>query len=718
MKDYRKTKVQLIREVESLRQQIAELKATASESERGRAETVLRRQAKLLHGVNEATHRLLTAPTLPAALTEALAILGEAAEVDRVYVFELHAHPRIGEAVLSQRFEWVREGVPAQLATPVFQNVSLAAPGMRWWYEVLAARRSLSGPRREVLTEGRQFFELPGTLSVLVVPIIVEEQFWGFLGLDDCHAERRWSQTEETLFLTMAANIGAAIQRRRMEEALRQSEERFRVLIENTLDIITVLETDGTIRYQSPWIERVLGYRPGELIGHNVFVYLHPEDVAAVVDLLLHVVHRPERVSSREFRFRHRDGSWHVLEAMGNLLRERSGATKVLINTRDITERKRMEEALRESEERYRNLFENANDAIATLTLDGIVTSVNRGLEVMLGWSREELLGRHYRKFVSPASVALGEERTRRFLAGERLPSIFEGEQVRKDGRVVPVEVRIRAIRDKEGRPIGFQGIYRDVTERKRAEAELLQAKEAAEAANRTKSEFLATMSHELRTPLSVILGYTALLLDGTFDPPTAAQVDPLRRVDTNARELLDLISAILNVSQLEAGRLPVEIKEVRVHNLLHEIKAETSGLQEQSGLAFVWQVDDNLPPLRTDPDKLKIVIKNLIGNAVKFTQQGSITVAAHGDAGGVELRVTDTGVGIPREALALIFEPFRQVEGIQPRRYGGTGLGLHIVKRLLELLGGTVTVESEVGRGSTFRVWAPARQHTENDTG
>lgn len=142
---------------------------------------------------------------------------------------------------------------------------------------------------------------------------------------------------------------------------------------------------------------------------------------------------------------------------------------------------------------------------------------------------------------------------------------------------------------------------------------------------------------------------------------------------------------------------------------LLEQIKAETQGLQEQSGLAFVWQVDDDFPLLQTDPGKLKTVLKNLIGNAVKFTDQGSITVEVHGRIGGVEMRVTDTGRGIPREALTLIFEPFRQLEGVQPRRYGGTGLGLHIVKRLLDLLGGAIEVDSVVGQGSTFGVWMPA---------
>ena len=255
------------------------------------------------------------------------------------------------------------------------------------------------------------------------------------------------------------------------------------------------------------------------------------------------------------------------------------------------------------------------------------------------------------------------------------------------------------------------QGLEREISGREQMEEALREAKEAAEAANRAKSEFLASMSHELRTPLGILLGYIDLLLEKTFGSLREEQVDTLRRIDRSARELFDLITAVLDLSRLEAGRLPVEVREVQVPELLEELKAETQEVRERASLEFVWQVEGELPPLQTDPGKVKVVVKNLIGNAVKFTKAGSITVAAHNHDGGVEISVTDTGVGISQEAIELIFEPFHQVDN--SGQLGGTGLGLHIVKRLLELLGGTVTVESEVGRGSTFRVWVPRVLHT-----
>lgn len=246
--------------------------------------------------------------------------------------------------------------------------------------------------------------------------------------------------------------------------------------------------------------------------------------------------------------------------------------------------------------------------------------------------------------------------------------------------------------------------------ERTQVEAALRQAKEAAENATRAKSEFVATLSHELRTPLTVLIGYADLLLEGEFGGTTATQSEVLERLKNSAHELLDLVSSVLDLSRLEAGRLPVEPTQVRVPDLLRTIEGETQGLRDQSRLAFVWQVDGDLPPLYTDAGKLKVVIKNLIGNAVKFTKEGSITIDTQGSGGGIEIRVTDTGSGIPPEALHTIFEPFRQVERSTTR---GTGLGLHIVKQMLALLGGTITVNSEVGRGSTFCVWMPASEPT-----
>ncbi len=231
--------------------------------------------------------------------------------------------------------------------------------------------------------------------------------------------------------------------------------------------------------------------------------------------------------------------------------------------------------------------------------------------------------------------------------------------------------------------------------------------------ANRLKSEFVATMSHELRSPLNIIIGYHELLLDGGFGALAESQRDPLRRADRSARELLDLISATLDLSRLEAKRIALDLGEVAAAELVDEVGRELTDAPERPNVEVRWHARPDLPSLRTDRVKLKMVLKNLAANALKFTEHGHVALEVGACDGGVEFSVADTGVGIPPEAQEVIFEPFRQV-GVGRGR-GGAGLGLSIVKQLLAVLGGTIAIESEVGRGSTFRVWlplAPAEPH------
>jgi len=226
--------------------------------------------------------------------------------------------------------------------------------------------------------------------------------------------------------------------------------------------------------------------------------------------------------------------------------------------------------------------------------------------------------------------------------------------------------------------------------------------------ANSLKNDFLATMSHELRTPLNIIMGYTDLLIEGDLGPLTEDQRKSLYSVGHSARELLNLITATLDVSRMEAGRMVVEPGAVDVEELIEELQQETEREGRKEGLAFRWRVEPQLPILYTDRVKLKVIIKNLLGNAIKFTPTGTVTLqAAHCDDA-IKISVHDTGVGIAPETMPVIFDMFRQGDSSDTRQYGGVGLGLYIVQRLLDLLHGTVTVQSVVGQGSTFSITIP----------
>jgi signal transduction histidine kinase/ActR/RegA family two-component response regulator len=277
---------------------------------------------------------------------------------------------------------------------------------------------------------------------------------------------------------------------------------------------------------------------------------------------------------------------------------------------------------------------------------------------------------------------------------------------------VIVVEQSISLERDAHGRGVGFLAITRDCTERKRAQEDLAKARDAAEAANRAKSEFLANMSHEIRTPMNGIIGMTALALDGPLTPPQAECLDTIRG---QAESLLTIVNDILDFSKIESRRVELESVPFTLAHALDEVVKPLAMRARQKGITLSSAIGAGVPSrIVGDPVRLKQIVSNIVSNAVKFTEQGSVAleVSADRDAEGrqmLHLVVTDTGIGIPAEKLAAIFEPFRQVDGSMTRRFGGTGLGLAIASTLVELMGGRIQVDSTPGRGTTFHVTMPA---------
>ena len=349
-------------------------------------------------------------------------------------------------------------------------------------------------------------------------------------------------------------------------------------------------------------------------------------------------------------------------------------------------------------------------DSIVLTDLTGKILDVNEATLRMHGTNdKSDLIGKNTVELIAPAE----RQRAVAYFQEVLAQGYIKGREyhvVLKSGATIPVELSAAVLKDADGTPLGLVGITRDITERKRLEEALRQAKEVAEAASRLKSDFLAVMSHELRTPLNVVVGYTDLLLEGDVGPLTDAQAAFLRRVRKAAYEEVELITVLLDVSRLEAGQMPVEITRVNVPELIAGLRQEVESREQHPGPHFEWQVAPGLPLLWTDRLKLKVVLTNLLGNAAKFTGQGSVTVTVSPQKGGVEFGVTDTGVGITPEVQEVMFEMFRQGDTSRARRSDGVGLGLYIVRRLLELLGGTISVESEPRKGSTFRVWIPHR--------
>ncbi len=493
---------------------------------------------------------------------------------------------------------------------------------------------------------------------------------------------------------------------------LRQSEERFKQLSETSQDWIWEVDERACFTYSNCTVEEVLGYKVHEILGKPFLDFLPPEDREKVSRKIEEVLSNRRTIRRVRTPFLHRDGREVILEISG--LPVQDGKGKFLGYRglgRDITQELQILAALRESEETFRTMTETAQDAVITMNDEGLITFWNRAAEQIFGYGRDEALGRNLHDLLAPeryrsshlAALPLFRETG----AGAAVGKTLELFALRRDGNEFPVELSLSAVKVKERWTA--LGILRDVTDRKKAEASLVQAKQEAEAASRAKSDFLAGMSHEIRTPMNAIIGMADLLQDTNLNMDQDKYVSVLK----NAGEhLLELINEILDLSKVEAGRIELQPAVFNLHEFMEKISEEMAVRAFGKGLELTCRVNSDVPAfVEGDPVRLKQILVNLLGNAVKFTDHGSVAVEVRPAApiGGVRetaeilFSVADTGIGIPKDKRELIFENFTQADSSITRKYGGTGLGLAITKRLVELMGGKIGLESEEGKGSRF---------------
>jgi PAS domain S-box-containing protein len=361
----------------------------------------------------------------------------------------------------------------------------------------------------------------------------------------------------------------------------------------------------------------------------------------------------------------------------------------------------RMAQALQKTEASYKGIVEDQVDLICRYRLDGRLTFVNSAYAQSFGRKRAELIGQPFPLFT--AAAAIGDE-----------PYSFEREIDLADGRRRWMMWTQRAIKDDKGETLEYQGVGHDITLRKEAEAALLHAKEAAEAADRAKSEFLAIVSHEIRTPINGVIGFAQILAESPLSPEQREQVAIIK---SSGQALEKLIADILDLSKIEAGKIEIESAPFGLHRSVEETIAFFQPKARAAALALSAQIDPDVPAIvNSDEARLRQILTNLIGNALKFTERGSVTIQVSCMRGEpVSMRdtrralrlffsVADTGIGIPPEKITKLFKPFSQVDTSSERRRSGTGLGLIISKRLCELMGGSISVDSKPGEGTTFR--------------
>ncbi len=510
---------------------------------------------------------------------------------------------------------------------------------------------------------------------------------------------------------------------KRAEASILESERKLADIINFLPDATLVIDREGKVIAWNRAIEEMTGVKAVEILGKGNYEYSLPfygERRPILVDL----VAKPQKELEQNYAQIQRQGS--ILAGETYVPRLRGGARYLLATAsilndsrgnmvgaieiiRDITDRKRAETELRESGEKLRLIFENAFDGISIYEdIPGenrrILLECNERYCQMAGRSKEELLATHDTRDIQlDLGNAVEKFGWEPIAAGRAFSGVFAW--VRPDGKENIIEYNAAPTR--AGERYFTIGIDRDVTERRRAQEELRQAKEMAEAATQAKSAFLANMSHELRTPLNAIIGFTRIVRRKAEGVLADKQTENLDKVLISAEHLLNLINTVLDIAKIEAGRMDVLPANFRIGALI-DLCANTAQPLVKPNVILEKQVDESLNFVYSDQDKIRQIVLNLLSNAAKFTHEGRILLSASRDLENLRISVADTGIGISSEALPRIFKEFQQADTSTTRQYGGTGLGLSISRNLAHLLGGDLTVESELGKGSTFTLTIP----------
>ena len=542
------------------------------------------------------------------------------------------------------------------------------------------------------------------TASLMFVPMYSGETAVGVISAQSytCQA---YVDDDLATFQALADHCSGALERIQTSEALRVRDQRMREMIEASSDMFQNVRPDGSCEYANRAWRETLGYGADELARLNIFDIIHP-DSRAHCQAAFQQILSGQVINQIEAIFVTKDGRSIALEGSINcrFVDGQPVVTQGIFH--NVTER-RQAEIVRAQ---LAMIVNASHDAIFSVAADSRVISWNAGAERICGYRADEIIGRSVLKLVPRELRTERIEFYEHFTRGEQLTVFTEEVWKHKDGRLIDIGITVSPITS-EGRVTGFAGVARDITAQKRAEAALAEARDAALEASRLKSEFLATMSHEIRTPMNGVIGMAELLLDTELDDE---QREFAETINDSGQALLAIINDILDYSKIEADKIRLDASPFSPVDLLGGVGNILGVRARDKRIGLSAEISGDVPPyLLGDAGRLRQVLLNLAGNAVKFTEQGSVRIRAELDctsSDDVSLRFTisDTGIGIPAAAQPKLFQPFSQADGSTTRQYGGTGLGLAISKRLVELMGGAIGCESVEDQGSTF--WFTAR--------
>lgn len=499
-----------------------------------------------------------------------------------------------------------------------------------------------------------------------------------------------------------------------ISKALLQSEEQFRDAFNAAAQGMVICNLDSQFIDVNPALCNIIGYSSDELLQMSIFDIIHPEEADRLKLRLNSVISGRQPFYNAEPRYVHKSGAIKYFSVTVSAVKDSNGVPiQIIGQVIDITESKIARKELIKNEELLRSILESTSDCISIWDKDYNYQYINKAALRNVGTEHENLIGKNikisFEKY--PDLLPIWIERLDTVFSTQKLIQVEDTVPVR--GELKYIESTIFPVQSSQGEAFSVGVVYRDITERKIAEAELKKAKETAENANRSKSLFLANMSHEIRTPMNAIIGFSELLGGLIVDDK---QKNYISAIKTSGKNLLTLINDLLDLSKIEAGKMEILYTSVDPRIILSEIVQIFSIKFQEKGLTYEIEIDDDLPAtLVLDEIRIRQVLLNLVGNAIKFTHAGSVKIKlaftplpSESEYIQINIAVIDTGIGIPKSEQTKIFKSFAQQKGQDRKAYGGTGLGLAISNRLIEMMEGTISLESTPNKGSCFEICLP----------
>ena len=553
----------------------------------------------------------------------------------------------------------------------------------------------------------------------LGAPLKIKDEIIGALVVQHYENELAYTEKDLEILQFVSSQIGISIETRRAYDEVQVEKAYFEQLFEGSPETIVLTSNHGKLIRVNSEFEKLFGYTPEEAIGNYIDELIVPNEYLKEARSISRRVARGEKIQLETVR-QHKAGHQIQVSIMGTPIVIGKKQVGVYGIYRNITDRKKADQALRESEEKLRNILYYSPDAIAVSDLRGYITECNQAaVDIFECKTENELIGINANQFVIPELRRKGIETLKMVLRNGFVKNM-EFELITKKDRQIFVSLSASLIRDTNDKPIGIATITQDISERKENERNLKDAKEKAEESDRLKSAFLANMSHEIRTPMNAILGFSELL---RIEEVTREVRDEYTKIIHNkGNELMLIINDIIDISKIEAGDIKIVKSDVEVNDFLqsiHQHYAREKNLMNKDHIQLRLQIPERVyPVIHTDPARLRQVLNNLINNALKFTQEGFIEIGYNLRESHVEFYIMDTGIGVTREKQHIIFDRFRQVDESLNSQFGGTGLGLAISKNLVNLLGGEIRIESSEEQGSTFYFTIPMHHHTKTKPG